>query len=68
MTLYMAVTADKYELPIAVSSQIYYLARMLGRSTKTVIQELSRVRNGRMDTNGRLKGYVLREVEVDDDD
>lgn len=68
MTLYMAVTADKYELPIAVSSQIYYLARMLGRSTKTVCQELSRVRNGRADTNGRLKGYVLREVEVDDDD
>lgn len=68
MKLYMAVTADKYELPIAVSSQIYYLARMIGRSTKTVSEELSRVRNGRTDTNGKIKGYVLMEVEVEDDD
>ena len=34
MMLYMAVTADKYELPIAISSQIYYLARMLGKSER----------------------------------
>ena len=68
MMLYMAVTADKYELPIAVSSQIYYLARMLGKSTRTVSEELSRIRNGRVDTNGRRRGYVLMEVEVEDDD
>ena len=68
MTLYMAVTADKYELPIAVSSQIYYLARMLGKSERRVSGELSRIRNGRASTNGRRRGYVLMEVEVEDDD
>ena len=68
MTLYMAVTADKYELPIAVSSQIYYLARMLGKSERRVSEELSRIRNGRVDANGRLRGYVLMEVEVEGDD
>ena len=68
MTLYMEVTADKHELPIAVSSQIYYLARMIGKSTRRVSEELSRIRNGRVDRNGRLRGYVLMEVEVEDDD
>ncbi len=68
MMLYMAVTADKYELPIAVSSQIYHLARMIGRNTKAVSEELSRVRNGNFDTNGRRRGYVLMEVEVEGDD
>lgn len=68
MTLYMAVTADKYELPIAVSSQIYYLARMLGKSERRVSEELSRIRNGRVDANGRRRGYVLMEVEVEGDD
>ena len=68
MTLYMVVTADKYELPIAVSSQIYYLARMIGKSERRVSEELSRIRNGRVDANGRRRGYVLMEVEVEDDD
>ena len=68
MMLYMAVTADKYEFPIAVSSQIYYLARMLGKSERRVSEALSRIRNGRIDKNGRRRGYVIMEVEVEDDD
>ena len=34
--LYMAVTADKYELPIAVADSAAELARMLGRAVDTV--------------------------------
>lgn len=68
MTLYMAVTADEYELPLVVESQIYLLAKKLNRSRRTVTEELSRNRNGKFDGNGKNKGYLLKEIEVKEDD
>lgn len=66
MRLYMAVTADEFELPIAVEAKTYALANRLSRSRNSIIEELSRNRNGKQDGNGRKKGYLLREVEVED--
>lgn len=68
MTLYMAVTADEYELPLAVCELPSTLARKLGRSVESVSSELSRIRRGRNEVNGRFRGYILKEVEVSDDE
>ena len=34
MKIYMAVTADRYELPIAIFDSVYGLARWTGRKRK----------------------------------
>lgn len=68
MTLYMAVTADKYELPLVVEKQLYLLCGKLGIQMKAAIQEYSRIKAGRDDCSGRYRGYRLRMVEVEDDE
>ena len=68
MTLYMAVTADEYELPLAVCELPSTLARKLGVNTNTVAKELCYDRKGNRHCNGKRRGYILKEVEVDDDE
>ena len=41
MVLYMAVTSDKYELPIAVADSPLELGEMLGRSRNTILSAIS---------------------------
>ena len=62
MYLYMKVTRDKYELPVAIADSAAELARMVGVKVQTVREctTPSRVRNG---TNG-----CYRKVFVEDDD
>ena len=36
MKLYLAVTADRFELPVAVSESVPELARMVGRAQCTI--------------------------------
>lgn len=40
--LYMQVTRDKYELPIAVAETVGELARMTGKTRGTIANALSR--------------------------
>lgn len=61
MKLYICVTSDKYELPIAVAESKKELARMLGVTTNTVAESLSRVRQG------SAKWSKYKEVEADDE-
>jgi ribosomal protein L7Ae-like RNA K-turn-binding protein len=42
MTLWMAVTADKYELPIAVADTGLELGRMLGISSSAITHAMKR--------------------------
>ena len=42
MKLYMAVTADKYELPVIVEEDIRVFAKRLGISLSTAYSETSR--------------------------
>ena len=42
MTLYMAVTADKYELPVVVEDSPGNLAKSLGKNKRYIIEEMSR--------------------------
>lgn len=56
MTLYLKVTKDKYELPVAVADSKKELARMLGRYESGIYRAFK---------EGRESCYV--EVEVEDD-
>lgn len=59
--LYMAVTKDQYELPIAVAGSAVELAKMVGTSADTVRSLISKnLYNG-------YKHSPYRRVEVDDD-
>ena len=57
--LWMAVTEDKYELPIAVSDTCAELARKVGRENSTVKSLVSRS----LSKGGKCK-YI--KVEIDD--
>lgn len=62
MTLYMKVTSDKYELPIAVADSPAELALMLGLQKRSLWSIFAKLRKG-------IKGYkTYLIVEVDDDD
>ena len=60
MTLYMKVTRDKYELPVAVAETKAELARMLGIKRENVRTAFSHAKKFKNPT------YVV--VEVDDED
>ena len=61
--LYMKVTKDEYELPVAVADSISLLARMLGISKKTIESSMSKSRH-----LGYRSVYVKVELEEDDDE
>lgn len=60
--LWMKVTNDEYELPLAVAESAAELARMTGIKPESLYSIISRERHGKKRT------YSYREVEVDDED
>lgn len=60
MKLWVAVTQDEYELPVAVADTARELAEMFGVKTMTVISDVSRYRRKQMKTRFRC-------VDVEDD-
>lgn len=66
MLLWMAVTPDKYELPLVVATSAPELAKALGRATNTIRTEMSLAMNGRSKYTGKRSGYLLRKIEVED--
>ena len=60
MKLYIKVTKDGYEHPIAIAESTAVLARMLGISNATVTSSLSKQRKG-------LYDCYYRVVEVEDE-
>lgn len=59
MTLYMVVTADKYELPLAVGTS-EYIARFAGINRLAVYNYIARK------MSGKRNGYKLVRVEVEE--
>lgn len=60
--LYLKVTNDKYELPVAVGDSVIDLARLLGLNRSSLESVFSKVRHGH-------KGYrMYKIVEVIDDE
>lgn len=60
MTLYMKVTKDEYELPVAVAETKAELARMLGRTRESVQSAFFHAQKYKNPT------YVVVEVEDDE--
>lgn len=61
MIIYMCVTEDKYELPIAVADTIPELARLTGATSGSIYSCLSKVKHG----NANRSRYI--KVVIEDD-
>lgn len=48
MTLWMEISQDRYELPLAVATSAKELARMVGSTPSIIYSELSQFRAGRL--------------------
>ena len=59
-TVWIAVTADKYQLPIAVADTARELAEMRGTTTNNVISCALKTRQGKMKPK-----YLKIEIEED---
>lgn len=59
MKLYLAVTADRYELPVAVTETVSELSRVTGTRTDVIYRAL---RDDRHNT-GRVRGVRFRMAE-----
>ena len=62
MVLYLAVSTDKYELPIAVAGSAFELERLLGLGRGTVVSHISKGRQG------RLKKQKYFKIEINDEE
>lgn len=68
MTLYMAVTADRYELPVAVESNVEYLASKMGTTTNNIYSQISyrkRERKAKRKYESHTGGIRFVRVTVD---
>ena len=61
MKLYLRVTKDKYELPVAVADSPRELAKMIGVSRDTILSSLSHVKAG------QIRNSIYKLVEVEDE-
>ena len=58
MKVYMKVTRDRYELPIAIADSVVELARITGSNVVTIRSALCHQRSG------RNKNSVYQEIEI----
>lgn len=63
MTLWMEVTMDEYELPVAVASSAEELARKIGKTTNNIYSAIYKAK-----VRGYRSKYVKVEVEEDRDE
>jgi len=63
MKLYMAVTADVYELPLCVEDTATELAQRLGIAMQTVCSACTPLRR---EWSGKQRGYRIIRVETDE--
>lgn len=69
MKVYMGVTPDKYELPIAMFDSPRELAIRFGVSQNCVNSEISRNKNGgRYRNDGRRRGVRFIRIEIEDEE
>lgn len=66
MTLYVVITADEYELPLAVRDTVGEIADLLGRLKYDVYASISR----KQVSQGKYNGfrYKIIKVEIDEED
>lgn len=59
MTVYMAVTTDEYELPLAVTRTLQEMAVKFNTSTCVVSQSITK------NMSGKIRGAKFIKVEID---
>ena len=62
MVLYLKVTNDKYELPLAVATSAEELARMTGANANTIRAAVCHYEKG------RVKNSVYKRVRIEDEE
>lgn len=62
MVVFMKVTRDKYELPIAIADSIQELARITGSNENTIRSELSHAKTK------KRKRSIYQKVEIGGDE
>ncbi len=65
-TVWMKVTLDEYELPLAIADTSVELAEILGVTSKTIYSSMSHAKH-RWGTHKRTPYRKIR-IELDDDD
>jgi hypothetical protein len=63
MTLWLKVTLDEYELPVAVGDSLADLAKKIGTSRNTIASSYSHYIH-----SGKRSSYRKVEIEEDDDE
>lgn len=58
MTLYIKVTKDKYELPVAVADTVVELAKMVGTTEQSIYSSMSHAK-----VRGQNSPYKKVEIE-----
>lgn len=66
--LYMAVTADEWEWPVAIATSSFELDKMLGRCRGWAATRLCRDADGHKRTKPFPGGYHVYKIEVEDDE
>lgn len=61
MTIYMKVTKDKYELPVAIANSVQELARICNTTANNIYVEMWQ------QSTGKRKTSRYHKVEVEDD-
>lgn len=62
MFVYMMVSKDKYQLPLAIADSASELARMVGKSSNTTRSAASHAKAG------KIKNSIFYRVEIAEDD
>lgn len=66
--LYMAVTADRWEWPVAVATSSSQLDKILGRCKGWAATRVCRDSDPNKNSKGFQGGYHVYKIEVDDDE
>lgn len=64
MNIYMRVTSDEIELPVAVADSVGELAKMLNVKRSSLVSIFSKVRNG----SNRFKCYKIVEIDEEEEE
>ena len=64
--VYMKVTNDKYELPIAIADSAEELAEKFGTTKGVVYTSVTKSKYGLKNKNGTPRYFPYRKVEIDE--
>lgn len=65
MIVYMKVTRDKYELPIAVADSVRELSRMTGATENSIWSNITHQKTGEI-KHGSFKRVDIGEIELEE--